>query len=196
MPPPPQVWPATVQAPQSTVPPQPSPMVPQVALTAAQVSLVQVPPPPLPHWKAVPPPPQVSVPLQVPQTMVPPQTVRDLTAVGTKSAASCSLGQWNAGLVPPHWNWVPPPPQVCGAAQEPQSTVPPQPSPMRPQLALSEAQVTRPQPVAISPVGSGPKSSLPPEMTESLQPMRSQQTLTQQTSFRINREALAPGRGI
>ena len=73
--------------------------------------------------------------------------------------------------LPPHWNWVPPPPQVCGAAQEPQSIVPPQPSPMRPQLALSEAQVTRPQPLAISPVGSGLKSSLPPEMTESLQPM-------------------------
>src|SRR5262249_22184698 len=37
--------------------------------------------------------------------------------------------------VQPHWLATPPPPQVCGAAQVPQLSVPPQPSAKVPQLS-------------------------------------------------------------
>ena len=47
-------------------------------------------------------------------------------------------------MAPPQTLGVPPPPQVCGAVQVPHWTMPPQPSPMGPQLALAEAQVRRP----------------------------------------------------
>jgi hypothetical protein len=37
-------------------------------------------------------------------------------------------------LVQPHTFWVPPPPQLSGAAQAPQLRLPPQPSEMDPQF--------------------------------------------------------------
>ena len=46
---------------------------------------------------------------------------------------------------PPHWLAVPPPPQVCGAAQVPHMRSPPQPSDTGPQLAITLAQVRRTQ---------------------------------------------------
>jgi hypothetical protein len=46
-------------------------------------------------------------------------------------------------------NGVPPPPQVSGAVQLPQSITPPQPSPIGPHVAFADAHVTRPQ-VALS----------------------------------------------
>ena len=46
----------------------------------------------------------------------------------------------------PHVNGVPsPPPQTSGSAHDPQSSRPPQPSPIGPQVAWSEAHVTSPQ---------------------------------------------------
>jgi hypothetical protein len=59
-----------VQAPQSTVPPQPSEIGPQVALTLAQLRGVQAG---VPHTFAVPPPPQMAGAVQLPQSSVPPQ---------------------------------------------------------------------------------------------------------------------------
>src|ERR1700712_5256935 len=50
-------------------------------------------------------------------------------------------------MAPPHSKSLPPPPQISGAVQPPQSMMPPQPSPMRPQVAPADLQVTRPQPV-------------------------------------------------
>jgi hypothetical protein len=41
----------------------------------------------------------------------------------------------------PHVNTLPPPPQVSGAVQPPQLRVPPQPSPIIPQVAPASAQV-------------------------------------------------------
>jgi hypothetical protein len=71
VPPPPQVS-GAVQVPQLRVPPQPSPISPQLALTMAQVRGVHVPAPD-PHLNGVPPPPQVSGAVQLPQLTVPPQ---------------------------------------------------------------------------------------------------------------------------
>src|SRR5262245_23326688 len=51
------------------MPPQPSPMTPQVAPLAAQVVRAQLDP----HWFSVPPPPQVSGAEPVPQFSKPPQ---------------------------------------------------------------------------------------------------------------------------
>src|SRR5258708_5484519 len=42
---------------------------------------------------------------------------------------------------PPHTLGVPPPPRVSGGVQGPQFTVPPQPSPMKPQFAPTAAHV-------------------------------------------------------
>jgi hypothetical protein len=44
-------------------------------------------------------------------------------------------------LKSPHWYGVPPPPHVSDPVQVPQVIVPPQPSPMTPQVALTDAQV-------------------------------------------------------
>jgi hypothetical protein len=43
----------------------------------------------------------------------------------------------------PHWFAIPPAPQASGALQEPQLRVPPQPSPIEPQLAPASAQVRK-----------------------------------------------------
>jgi hypothetical protein len=58
-----------LHVPHWSTPPQPSPIGPQFALTAAQVVGVQGGPPP--HWLGTPPPPQLVVALQVPQLSVP-----------------------------------------------------------------------------------------------------------------------------
>jgi hypothetical protein len=63
--------------------------------------------PPLPHWLAVPPPPQVSGATHVPHWMIPPQP----SATGPQFAPSC----WHVSGVhcgEPHWFEVPPPPHV------------------------------------------------------------------------------------
>ena len=69
MPEPPHVA-GGVHVPQSSVPPQPSPMAPQFAPTIAQVSGVHIG---LPQTPGVPPPPQVVSVEQVPQSIKFPQ---------------------------------------------------------------------------------------------------------------------------
>src|SRR5690349_15135311 len=69
-PPPPQVSPLPVQLPHCTMPPQPSPIGPQFALSCWQVRGVQGGEP---HTLSVPPPPQVFLPVQPPHCTMPPQ---------------------------------------------------------------------------------------------------------------------------
>ena len=164
-PPPPQVSPATVQFPQFRVPPQPSPIMPQFALSAVHVVGVQVPPP-LPQTNGVPPPPQVSPAfVQVPQLTVPlqPSDSSPQLALIAPHASVAVLGVQPPDE-PPHWKKTPPPPQVWGAVQVPQSIVPPWPSLIRPQLALTAAQLAAFGSVLISSVafGSVPASTLSP----------------------------------
>ena len=121
-----RVWPVAepVQEPQSSAPPQPSPVNPQSKPNCAHVFAAHVPPP---QTLGVPPPPQVWGAVQSPQLMVPPQP------------SPCSP------QVAPSWRHVrgvhegtpqtfgcPPPPHVVEPAQVPQSIEPPQPSPMNP----------------------------------------------------------------
>jgi hypothetical protein len=68
VPPPPHTA-GEVHTPQVSVPPQPSPMMPQLAPLAPQVVCLQM----LPHWFGVPPPPQLAGAVQVPQSSKPPQ---------------------------------------------------------------------------------------------------------------------------
>ena len=116
------------QGPQSSVPPQPSAIIPQVAPAAAQVVGVQ------PQTFGVPPPPQVSGAVQVPQLTVPPQPSD--TEPQLSPAGHIVLG------VQPHTLAVPPPPHVCGAVQVPQVSMSPQsPSGIIPQVAPCAVQV-------------------------------------------------------
>jgi hypothetical protein len=87
-------------------------------------------PPPLPpQTLGVPPPPHVSLPVQVPHDSVPPQPSPMLPqflpwalhVVGTHAGTPQTLG-------------VPPPPHDSGLVQLPHDSVPPQPSPMVPQF--------------------------------------------------------------
>jgi hypothetical protein len=75
VPAPPHVWPAG-QTPQFCVPPQPLPMVPQYwpPLCVQLTGVGQLPPSgDPPQTLGSPPPPQVDVPGQTPQSIVPPQ---------------------------------------------------------------------------------------------------------------------------
>src|SRR5262245_34096547 len=127
-PPPPQVC-GAVQAPQVSVPPQPSGIVPQFFPCAAQVVGVQAPP-----TFAVPPPRQVSGAPQTPQVSVPPQP-SGIVPQFFPCAAQV------VGVQVPQTFAVPPPPQVSGAVQTPQVSVPPQPSGIVPQFFPCAAQV-------------------------------------------------------
>src|SRR5262245_61048245 len=85
---------------------------------------------------ATPPAPQISPAPQVPQLAVkPPQP----SATTPQFAFACAHVRGVHELLPvppPHVNNVPPPPHVSGAVHEPQSTVPPQPSPIGPHVAF------------------------------------------------------------
>ena len=59
-----------LHGPQSMVPPQPSPLIPQVTPSSMQVLGVQPLPP---HWPGMPAPPQLCGEVQVPQFSMPPQ---------------------------------------------------------------------------------------------------------------------------
>ncbi len=96
-----------VQVPQSSVPPQPSGMLPQSVPCAAHVVGVQ-------HTFGVPPPPQTAGAGQVPQFKVPPQ----LSGMPPQ-LAPCAA---HVVRVQPHTFAVPPPPQMLGDAHEPQSS--------------------------------------------------------------------------
>src|SRR5512135_1691917 len=76
--------------------------------------------PPVPHTFGLP-APQAPV-AQVPQLITPPQPSPAKPQLKPSAAQVVGL---HAAL-PPHWNGVPPPPQVCGHAQLPQSITPPQ----------------------------------------------------------------------
>jgi hypothetical protein len=95
----------------------------------------------LPHWPGVPPPPQISGKVQVPQGMTPPQPSAD-------TPQFCPAAQFVSGTqgvtLSPHWLGTPPPPQISGNVQVPQFSVrPPQPSDCWPQVPAGKlAQVT------------------------------------------------------
>ena len=125
---PPQVC-GAVQAPQASVPPQPSGIVPQFFPCAAQVVGVQVP-----QTFVIPAPPQVCGAVQAPQVSVPPQP-SGIVPQFFPCAAQV------VGVHVPQTFATPAPPQVCGAVQAPQVSVPPQPSEIVPQFFPCAAQV-------------------------------------------------------
>src|SRR5580700_2988253 len=124
-----------VQLPHSRSPPQPSAAGPQLSPSPAQVFGVHM----VPQAPGTPPPPQVRGAVQVPQSSMLPQL----------SPAGPQVMPWLAQVVVgTHTPWpqtfgVPglPPPQVWGRVQVPQSSMPPQPSPLVPQLTPSAMQV-------------------------------------------------------
>jgi len=88
----------------------------------------------VPHTFAVPAPPQVCVPLHVPQ----------LSQLPQPSGMPLQVLPWSAHVVGRHGPQtfaLPPPPQVCEPPQVPQFNVPPQPSERLPQFLPSAAQV-------------------------------------------------------
>jgi hypothetical protein len=70
---PPQLVPLAMHGPQSTAPPQLSPMGPQKVPSGTLQPVVMQPGIGPPHTWGVPPPPQVSDPLQPPQSIILPQ---------------------------------------------------------------------------------------------------------------------------
>src|SRR5580698_3803457 len=121
-----------VQAPQSSVPPQPLPMTPQycppegVQLTGVQLALAA------PQTPVMPPPPQVLAPLQAPQSSEPPQPSPMAPQYWAPPAALQVAGTQPATTQTP-------PLQVWPLGQAPQLTEPPQPSPIVPQYVAVPA---------------------------------------------------------
>ncbi len=144
MPPPPHVWPITVQAPHEMVPPQPSAIGPQLRPIGHAVSGAQPPstrPEPLvPQRFGVPPPPHVSPAVaHAPQLMIAPQP----SPTGPQFAFWLAQVRGVQPIEPPHCEGTPPPPHVWGGVQVPQFKKPPQPSPTGPHVAIAEAHDTR-----------------------------------------------------
>src|SRR5262250_261888 len=120
-PPPPQVC-GAVQAPQVSVPPQPSGIVPQFFPCAAQVVGVQVP-----QTFAVPPPPQVSGAVQAPQVSVPPQPPGIVTQFFPCAAQVVGVQTGTLAIVPCQRVWCRTPATVhwtCKVTALPAATVP------------------------------------------------------------------------
>jgi len=99
-------------------------------------ALYRVPPPQTP---GMPPPPQVSGAVQVPQLRVPPQPLPLEPQLMPSSWHVC--GVQLPPSMKPHCPGVPPPPHVWGGVQGPQLMAPPQPSPAGPQPMFCCAQV-------------------------------------------------------
>jgi hypothetical protein len=126
---PPQLVPLAMQAPQSTAPPQLSPMTPQkVPLSTAQPVVMQPGMGP-PHTWGVPPPPQVSALGQPPQSRDLPQP-SPITPHSLPPGCSHASG-WQAPALPQTLGVTAL--QVSPAGQAPQSRDLPQPSPILPQ---------------------------------------------------------------
>src|SRR5262245_26149654 len=106
---------------QSSMPPQPSGTMPQLALLAAHVVGVH------PHWFALPPPPHV-----LPGSRHSPQSIILPQPSDTMPHSAPSSGQ--VAGVHPHCLDLPPPPHVSGGVHRPHSIVPSQPSEIWPQL--------------------------------------------------------------
>lgn len=133
-------------------------MVPHPAPASAQVLGVH------PQTLGVPPPPQVSGTLQVPQLSWCPHPSSTVPQVAPRSAQVLAAHPQMFGL--------PPPPQVCGLWQDPQSSNVPHPSEVLPQVAASSSQVRGWQGVSPQvfgpllpqnfPVGQAPQCSTPP----------------------------------
>jgi hypothetical protein len=134
---------------QLTLPPQPSPMVPQFIEPEHVVTGTQPELPP--HTLSVPPPPHVSGAVQVPQLYVPPHPLlwrpqlktplpqATVWEMGTQRSTPPSITPpSDRTLSPPQTLGCPPPPHVAGAVQVPPSglqvTAPPQPSATTPQF--------------------------------------------------------------
>jgi hypothetical protein len=145
-PPPPQMS-GELHEPQLIEPPQPSPIQPQFAFALAHVVGVQTTPASfayaLPQTLGTPPPPQMYGAVQVPQSSRPPQPSptgpQFAPALAHVFGVQTTPASFAYGF--PHTLGTPAPPQMYGALQVPQSSEPPQPSPMRPQLAPAVAHV-------------------------------------------------------
>ncbi len=126
------------QVPQSMVLPQPSLTGPQPAPSSAQVFGVQASTPPsgIPQTFGIPPPPQVSGTVHVPQSSVPPQQSEAMPQSKPRSAQGVGPGQSK-----PHWCPSQPNPHIRPTGQVPQSRTCPQPSSAVPQLKPCSAQV-------------------------------------------------------
>jgi hypothetical protein len=107
------------QVPQSSVPPQPSGIVPQVLLSYAQVVRVQ-PAAGVPHTFAVPPPPQVWPWGQLPQSSFAPQPSSTWPQL---FPSDWQVAGWHAGA--PQALAVPPPPHVWPSGHPPHWRNPP-----------------------------------------------------------------------
>src|SRR5205823_2735200 len=92
-----------------------------------------------PQTLAVPPPPQVARPMQLPQLTVPPQPSLGVPQLALSAAQVVGLQAQTLGTpVAPH--------ACCAPTQVPQSSTPPQPSMMVPQFLPAAAQVVGAQP--------------------------------------------------
>jgi len=131
-----QAW-FVPQVPQSSIPPQPSPCMPQLDPSEAQVAGVHMTV--WPQTLGMPPPPHVSGMVQVPQSSVPPQPSPCMPQL--KPSAAQVVGVHAV----PHMLAVPPPPQVCPVGQPPQSTMPPQPSSTGPHIPGMQTEEASPQ---------------------------------------------------
>ena len=107
----------------------------------------------------MPPPPQLSVPVHVPQLSIPPQP----SACVPQLAASAAQVVGTHATVP-HWLGVPPPPHVSVPVQVPQLSVPPQPLDCVPQVAFSPAHVFAVQPPSTG-VPHTPGLPAPPQLS-------------------------------
>jgi hypothetical protein len=131
-PPPQQLW-LDGHAPQVTLPPQPSPMVPQYwVLPLTQPWRTQPAGAGVPHTAATPPPPQLVPAGQEPQVKAPPQPSPIVPQYCALPLVQLVATQPAGGGVP-HTPGIPPAPQLVPAGQAPQVTAPPQPLPMVPQ---------------------------------------------------------------
>ena len=125
----PQVSPPGQALPQSMVPPQPSPILPQYCPPPAgvQVSFLQPGSPQTPGWVPPAAPPQIAGAAQVPQSRVPPQP--SPTTPQNREPPALQV----RGTQPAPATHNPEALQIWGKSQPPQSMARPHPSPTRPQ---------------------------------------------------------------
>ena len=113
---------------------------------------------PLPQTLGIPPPPQVSVPLQLPHWSVVPQP-----SLIAPQFFPCAAQVVGVQVLAPQTLGVPPPPQVSPAPHEPHWSVAPQPSLMVPQFLPWAAQVVGVQVPAPQTLGVPPPPQVWPE---------------------------------
>ena len=109
---------------------------------------------------------------QVPQSSVPPQPLPITPQYWPPFGVQESGVQLAA--VAPQTPVMPPPPQVSAPEQAPQSSVPPQPSPIEPQycapppalqVAGTQPDFTQTPPLQVCPLGQSPQATEPPQLS-------------------------------